>query len=132
MQSPDLADLADQTYTLSSALTLSYHLAVKLTPSCGYTSSGWSVTASGPVPANFNTIDALTGTYSVGPTTTLSQSGTYTIQVTSVVVNGITYGTSPALISPSSFTLTVLNPCAATIVTGSNVNAITLTVWDLE
>ena len=90
------------------------------------------MTASGPAPANFNTIEASTGAYSVGPTTTTSQSGTYTIQVTAVTVNGIVYGTSPSLVSPSSFTLTVVNPCSGTTVSGSSVNAITLTVWDLE
>ena len=113
-------------------MTLSYQLAVKLTPSCGYTGSGWSVTASGPEPANFNTIGASTGAYSVGPTTTTSQSGSYTIQIATVTVNGIVYGTSPSLGSPSSFILTVVNPCSGSTVTGSSVNAISLTVWDLE
>ena len=90
------------------------------------------MTASGPEPANFNTIDASTGAYSVGPTTTTSRSGTYTIQVATVTVNGIVYGTSLSLVSPSSFILTVVNPCSGTTVIGSSVNDISLTVWDLE
>ena len=90
------------------------------------------MTASGPAPANFNTIGASTGTYSVGPTTTVNQSGIYTIQVAAVTVNGLIYGTSPSLVSPSSFTLTVVNPCSGTIVTGSSLNAIALVVWNLE
>ena len=90
------------------------------------------MTASGPEPANFNTIGASTGIYSVGPTTTTSQSGSYTIQIATVTVNGVVYGTSPSLGSPSSFILTVVNPCSGTTVTGSSVNAISLTVWDLE
>ena len=87
--------------------------------------------ASGPVPTNFNTIGASTGTYVVSPTTSTSQTGTYTILVTAVTVDGIAYGTSPSLIAPSSFTLTVINPCSGTIVTGTSVSAITLVVWDL-
>ena len=90
------------------------------------------MTASGPAPANFNTIGASTGTYVVNPTTSTSQTGTYTILVTAVTVDGITYGSSPSLIAPSSFTLTVVNPCSGTIVTRSSVNPITLIVWDLE
>ena len=108
-------------------------MAVKLTPSCGYASSGWAVTATGgPSPTNFNTIDVSTGLYSVGPTTTTSSAGIYTIQVSSVTVGGITYGTSPPLVSPSSFTLTVatLGGCDSTIVTSTTVNAITINVWD--
>jgi len=42
------------------------------------------------------------------------------------------YGTSPSLVTPSSFTLTVINPCSGATVTGTSVGAITLTVWDLE
>ena len=49
-----------------------------------------------------------------------------------MTVGGTTYGTSPALVAPASFTLTVLDACSGTTVTGSAVNAITLKVWDLE
>ena len=39
------------------------------------------------------------------------------------------YGTS-SLVTPSSFALTVVNPCATTVVTANTVSPITLTVWD--
>ena len=49
-----------------------------------------------------------------------------------MTVNGVVYGTSLPLVAPSSFTLIVENPCSGTTVTGSSVNAVSLTVWDLE
>ena len=49
-----------------------------------------------------------------------------------MTVNLITYGTSQALIAPSSFTLNVINPCSSTTVTGTSVLAISLIVWDPE
>ena len=49
-----------------------------------------------------------------------------------MTVNGVTYGTSPPLVAPSSFTLSVIDACAATIVTSTSINSITLTVWDAE
>ena len=79
VQLSDSASLADQTYTLSATLTLSYALAVLLTPNCGYTSSGWAITATGPNPTNFNIINTATGLYNVGPTADVSQAGSYTI-----------------------------------------------------
>ncbi len=79
VQASDSADLVDQTYTLSATNSFSYGLAVLITPNCGYASSGWAIIASGPNPANFNTIDSATGLYNVGPTADLSQAGSYTI-----------------------------------------------------
>ena len=93
VQASDNGNLLAQTYTLSSTSTLSYQLTLKTTPNCGYLSSGWAVTATGPFPANFESIGAATGMYVVGPTTDISQAGTYTIQVTSVNVGGTMYGT---------------------------------------
>ena len=90
------------------------------------------MSASGPEPANFNTIGVTTGTYNVGPTTVTNQAGDYTIQVTAVTVDSIIYGTSPALVEPSSFSLTVVNPCSGTTVTSTSVSTITLKVWDSE
>ena len=49
----------------------------------------------------------------------------------SVIVNGITYGTSPTLATPSSFTLTVVNPCATSVITASMVSPLYLKVWDV-
>ena len=58
----------------------------------------------------FSRIDAA-GNYLVGPSIDVSLAGSYSVQVQSVTVNGVTYGTSPTLVSPSTFTLTVVNPC---------------------
>lgn len=68
----------------------------------------------------------------MGPTILTTQAGTYVISVAAVTVDGNTYGTSLSLITPSSFTLTVVNPCQSTSVTASSVSSITLEVWDLE
>ena len=48
-----------------------------------------------------------------------------------MIVNGITYGTSPTLATPSSFTLTVVNPCATSVITASMVSPLYLKVWDV-
>ena len=53
VQSPTQGNLAAKTYILSSTGTLSYVLTTKQTPACGYVSTDWAVSATGPVPANF-------------------------------------------------------------------------------
>jgi hypothetical protein len=69
----------------------------------------------------------------MGPTVQTTQAGTYTISITSVTVESIVYGASPRpLLSPSSFTLTVIDPCQTTTVTASTVSSITLVAWDIE
>ena len=134
VQQLDQGNLQPQTYTLSSADSLTYQLEVKLTPNCGYASSDWVVTATGgPAPANFQNIGSSTGLYTVGPTIQTTQAGTYAISITSVTVESIVYGASPMLLlTPSSFTLTVIDPCQTTTVTSSTVSSVTLVVWDLE
>ena len=57
--------------------------------------------------------------------------GTYTIQVVEVTVNSVVYS-SAALVAPSSFVLTIADPCSATIVTSTSVTTINLSVWVLE
>ena len=47
-----------------------------------------------------------------------------------MTVNSITYGTSPGLLSPSSFTLNVINPCATSVITPNSVANVALKVWD--
>ena len=42
------------------------------------------------------------------------------------------YGTSPTLVEPTSFILTVVNPCSWTTVSSTSVSAITLKVWDSD
>ena len=83
----------------------------------------------GPQPSSFQTIDAA-GNYKVDQITDTALSGTYTIQVQSVIVNSVTYGTSPTLTAPSSFTLTVINPCATSVITTNTISNIVLKVWD--
>ena len=57
--------------------------------------------------------------------------GTFTIVVNTVVVNGVTYGSSGiSLVSPSSFVLTVTDGCSTTAVTATTVSIIFLTVFD--
>jgi len=53
VQSSDQGNLAAKSYTLSSTGTLLYTLTAKQTPACGYVSTDWAVSATGPVPANF-------------------------------------------------------------------------------
>jgi hypothetical protein len=131
VQLTDSGNLAAQSYTLSSIGILTYPLTTKQTPSCGYASTSWTVSAIGPAPANFAHFSTATSIYTVGPTTATSQTGTYTIQIASLIVNSVTYG-STSLVAPSSFILTVVNPCSGTTVTATSVSSITLAVWDLE
>jgi len=133
VQLSDLGDLAAKAYSLSSVSILNYPLTTKQTPACGYASSGWIASAVGPVPANFALIRISSGVYSVGPTALTNQRGTYTITITNVVVDGVTYdGSTYVLDSPSSFILDVGSPCDSTIVTASTVSNISLKVWDAE
>ena len=83
----------------------------------------------GPQPSSFQTIDAA-GNYKVDQITDTALSGTYTIQVQSVTVNSITYGTSPILTAPSIFTLQVIDPCANSVITTKTISNIVLKVWD--
>ena len=48
-----------------------------------------------------------------------------------MIVNSVSY-TSAQLVAPSSFTLTIADPCSGTIVTSTSVSAINLSVWDSE
>jgi len=87
------------------------------------------VSATGPQPDNFENIGSATGVYAISPTTATSQVGEYTIQVMALTLDGVFYtNASPELVSPSSFTLTVvaLGGCDSTIVTSQTVSAITL------
>ena len=60
-------------------------------------------------------IDA-NGVYTLGPVTDTSLTGSYIVSIVSVKVGDLTFGNSPALVTPSSFKLTIINPCAATTV----------------
>ena len=55
--------------------------------------------------------------------------GTYTISITAVVVNGVTYDVT-SLVQPGYFILTVDGGCLTTVVTATSVAAITLQLWD--
>ena len=125
VQKSDQTILVAKSYTLSSTETLYFELAVKLTPSCGYSASGWSVTASGPEPANFSTIDtdqAPAFVSSTGGSTIdfsafsrdLALIGSHTISVTSTLTG---YYFSPERSAPtcnSAFVLNIGNPCLLT------------------
>lgn len=86
------ASLSSKTYVMDSTATLTYQLFTYQTPACGYPSTGWTIDVTGPVPANFKSIDSTTGLYSVGPTYGLGQEGTYTVKITNVDVDQISYG----------------------------------------
>lgn len=79
---------------MDSTATLTYQLTTIQTPSCGYPATGWTINVTGPVPANFKSIDSTTGLYSVGPTYGSGQEGTYTVKITNVDVDGASYGPS--------------------------------------
>lgn len=89
---------------------------VKQTPHCGYTATDWAIVTtcgSGTEPANFRTITSA-GAYTISPTSTLTQHGTYTVTLSSVTVNAIVYDGSAVaqtLVSPSNFILYVNSPC---------------------
>ena len=48
-----------------------------------------------------------------------------------MTVDSVVYS-SAALVAPSSFTLTIADPCSATTVTATSVAPINLSVWDSE
>ena len=110
-----LVNLKDFSYTLSSTNKVSLSLNTKQTPTCGYQNSNWVLASTGPTPEIFTKVDA-TGVYTVGPITDTSLAGTYIISIVSVKVRDVTFGNSPALATPSSFKLTINNPCAKTTV----------------
>ncbi len=79
------------------------------------------------------TIDATTGVYSIATGLNLNDWGTYTILISSVTFQGVTYnGASPSttLDAPSSFILYAHKGCYGSIVTGYTIAAITLKAED--
>ena len=58
----------------------------------------------------FDDIDSNTGNYNFLATNQANLAGSYTITITSVTVNGVTYGSSgtPLLSTPYDFTLNVI------------------------
>ena len=48
-----------------------------------------------------------------------------------MIVNSVSYS-SANLVAPFSFTLTIVDPCSATIVTSTSVTTINLSVWSAE
>ena len=85
------------------------------------------MTAAGPATANFTTISSA-GIYSVGPTTSPGQLGSYTITIATVTINSTVY----SITTPNTFSLTVTSPCGTTVITAPTLSAITLAVWDLQ
>ena len=115
VQNSDQGNLLDQNYTLSSTATLLYALATKQTPNCLYTASEWTgALTGGPNSGIVNTINSDTGVFQVGPSSALTDAGTYKFEIQKVTLNGVTHDTSP-----QNFELFVLSPCAAAIVTST-------------
>jgi len=138
VQQSNNGNLVNQAYSLLSATQFDYQLTTKQTPSCGYTSSGWTIAAgtiiSGTKPEFFTgsgNINAATGLYyiSVSDGSSTSRFGQYTVQITSVTVNGVAW-TQASLALPNSFILTVSSGCATSVVTASTVSNISVKVWD--
>jgi hypothetical protein len=113
--------LATQYYDLTSSSAFTYSLGLlQMSPKCYISGSlGWSV-SQGPVittgsnPAAFLTIAATTGVYSIATGQNLNDWGTYTIQISSVTFNGVTYNgasASTTLDAPSSFILYAHKGC---------------------
>jgi hypothetical protein len=127
VQAPSKVDLASQSYQLMSPTDWTYPLTTLQSPDCGYPSTGWTV-AQGPVisgnsPEYFLTIND-SGVFTVGVTagSSYERAGEYTVLISSVTVNGVTYGQT-SLLSPKEFILTVScsDLCASTTLTASTV-----------
>jgi hypothetical protein len=96
VESPGLGALSLQNYYLTNT-PFAYPLTTKQTPNCGYTSSGWAVTVTGTNPTyttNFAVINPATGVYGFGGMNQADRVGTYTIAISAVVLNGVTYSGS--------------------------------------
>lgn len=91
--SPGLANLSARSYSLNNT-PFSYALTTVQTPSCGYSSSSWAVSSSGANSAaapNFAVINSATGVYGFAGMNQENRVGSYTIAITSVTVNGVTF-----------------------------------------
>jgi hypothetical protein len=127
VQAPSKFDLASQSYQLMSPTDWTYPLTTLQSPDCGYPSSGWMV-AQGPIisgnsPDEFLTIND-SGVFTVGVTagSSYERAGEYTVLISRVSVNGITYDQT-SLLSPKEFILTVScsDLCASTTLTASTI-----------
>ena len=91
-----------------------YALLARQTPDCGYPSSGWTVSATGTTTesAYFAPIVSSHAEYELyyfPATNQANRVGVYTITITALTINGVTYGSlgSTSLSAPYSFTLDV-------------------------
>ncbi len=79
--------------------------------------------------SDFNNIASATGVYSIASHSDPNRAGVFTIAITAVIVNGVTYN-GASLVTPSTFVLTASTGCSSTSVTASTVSSISLKVWD--